>query len=140
MDENNECIICLENIDEKKSYLNFPISNGCNCKYLIHYECFYKCNFNCPICSKKLNQLNYNDIIGENKNKEIYSLLSEIGKKEIVKISDINYQISEELITDNLENNNYQRCCLRSKKIFIVSLFILFIFLFITLIFLHFFI
>ena len=132
----NECIICLDEIENSnKSYILFPIQNNiCKCKFIIHYSCFEKCNFCCPICKKEIKNLNFENIIGDNKFEEVYLILTNNIKKEIVSLDSINIIDNENYteIIDNINtnrNNVINESEITCKKIFVVSTLIVFIFL-----------
>ena len=75
--EEEECIICIENID--RTLGNYRIELCDRCKYIIHISCWekyikYRGNSFCIVCNKILNDgpIPYsinNNIIGDNNNR-----------------------------------------------------------------------
>ena len=88
---NEQCIICLEDISDNSIFLNMPISvSECKCIYKVHLECLRKNNYKCAICSNQImNNIKIEEVNGYKK-KCFYQKFIIINNKNCYKGRKIN--------------------------------------------------
>tara|TARA_Y100000590_G_C15697473_1_gene1005650 strand:- start:308 stop:766 length:459 start_codon:yes stop_codon:yes gene_type:complete len=142
MTDKNECIICLDEINNNNnnnilepSYIIFPVKNNkCTCKFFVHYDCLMKYDYNCPICNIKIKSITFDDINGNNKYQEVYKLLIEKQNKEIINsenldnYNNLNNNTQLSILDENPNSNrcyNFSKvCCITVSTLLIILFFI----------------
>lgn len=133
----NECIICLENIDIEKNYLMF-FKSHCGCEVTVHYNCgneWLKLNSKCPICAENIDQSN---IFTNNMN--YICNINEIFSKDIDQQNttdqetEITVNSSNNLLIDNFNNNNNNNYYDYKRQLFILIILLFFTFMIIIMI------
>ena len=69
----NDCLICLEQINNTQNYIKF--TPKCNCVYTLHYDCAMKwllLHKQCIICNKYITPIDYTYYFIKKKKKPCY--------------------------------------------------------------------